>query len=336
MLKVLVLSNMYPSNSKPYSGIFVKNQFEYLKNDDQIDIELYALPRKFESSLLKKILKYLNFYIFFSKYFFKKFDIIHIHFFGYHYFLGVIYKLINPKTKLILTVHGTDTKNFSKKIFKFFTYFLDHIIAVGSDQANKIKLNVSKKISVIPAGIDSKIFYFEEKLKKYDFIFIGSFYDIKGVDILIKAIQILDNPKLKFCFVGSGKYSNEINLLKKKYNIFHLDHLVQENLRTLLNQSKFLVLPSRGDSFGLVISEAMFCGTPVIVSNNGGMTDQVKNNLNGYIIKKNSPKELSLAMIRAIKINKKEYLRISNNALNSNKVFSLSNTIKKLKKIYEL
>ena len=52
---------MYPSKQKPYSGIFVKNQYEALlsalSSKDKIDI--YAMPRKY-SSKIGSVLKYFR------------------------------------------------------------------------------------------------------------------------------------------------------------------------------------------------------------------------------------------------------------------------------------
>jgi glycosyltransferase involved in cell wall biosynthesis len=326
---------MYPSKQKPFSGIFVKNQYEYLKSELKLDIDIYALPRSFTSTL-KSVLKYLKFYLGFISFLFRSYNVIHVHFFGYHYFLGVLYKIFNPSTKLIVTVHGSDTQNFRKTIFSFFKTFINHIIAVGEEQAEEIKkISGFKSISVIPAGIDNRVFYKEETEKIYDFIFVGSFYEIKGIDILIDAIKVLQEPNLKFCFVGSGKYDKQIKHLQEICNIQLRKDISQNQIRILLNQSKYLVLPSRGDSFGLVVSEAMYCGTPAIVSNFGGMKDQVRHEINGFILSENTPEILAKTIDHAKKIEEYEYSKMSSKALKSNKQFSMKNTIFELLQIYQ-
>ncbi len=335
-MKILIISNMYPSEEKPYSGIFVKNQCEYLKYSLNQDIDIYTMKRSFNSKL-GSILKYLKFYFLFFPYFFKKIDIIHIHFFGYHSYLAYIYKILHPKTKIVVTFHGSDTKNINNKLFSFILQKINIIIAVGKDQSEYIDKRVNdKKIKIIPAGINEQIFFKDDNImKKYDFIFIGSFYEIKGIDIFIESIKKLNNKNLKYCFVGSGKYLSEIEKLKGYYNITVKENQRQSKIRILINQSKWLVLPSRGDSFGLVVSEAMYCATPVIVSNIGGMKDQVADGYNGFIIEENTPKCLAKKMEEVLKIEAHNYKKLQQNCINSNEEYSLDNICNKLLQIYK-
>ena len=114
-MKILIVSNMYPSKKKPYSGIFVKNQLEYIRENFNHQIDKYVMKRTFTSSI-GSIIKYLKFYIGLIPLLFIRFKVIHIHFFGYHSFLGLLYKYIYPSTKLIITFNGFDTSNI-KNVF---------------------------------------------------------------------------------------------------------------------------------------------------------------------------------------------------------------------------
>jgi len=335
-MKILIISNMYPSEQKPYSGIFVKNQYEYLRNELKQNISIYTMRRSFTTKI-GSILKYLKFYFGFFTFLFRKYEIVHIHFFGYHAFLGYIYKIFYPNVKLIITFHGGDTKNIERSTFKMILNQVNTIIAVGKEQSEYIFKQTSfNNIKVIPAGIDEKVFYKEDyNKKKYDFIFIGSFYNVKGIDIFIDAIKELKNKDLNYCFVGSGKYLSDIEALKNSFKIDIKENQTQNEIRFLLNQSKWLILPSRGDSFGLVVSEAMYCATPAIVSNIGGMVDQVENNFNGFILKENTSEELSKVINKLINIEPEEYNRLALNASKSNKQYSMNNVCMELSLIYK-
>ncbi len=334
-MKILMISNMYPSTQKPYSGVFVKNQYEYLKSKLHKNIVIYTMKRTFTSTT-GSFLKYLKFYFLLTPFLYKKYDILHIHFFGYHVFFAFIYKIIHPSIKLIVTFHGSDTKNIKKRIFKFMLSKFDVIISVGKEQSKYIYNHTQfNNIVVLPAGIDDNVFYKETHVKKiYDFIFIGSFYEIKGVDIFIDAIKKINNTDLAYCFVGSGKYLNEINSIRGRYNISIKENMPQREIRKLLNQSKWLVLPSRGDSFGLVVSEAMFCGTPVIVSNIGGMIDQVVDGKNGFVLKSNSSDDLKEIINKILLLPHYKYKTISQCADKSNKEYSMKNICEELITIY--
>jgi glycosyltransferase involved in cell wall biosynthesis len=326
---------MYPSKQKPYSGIFVKNQYEYLKNELNLNIEIYTMKRTF-TNRFGSFLKYIKFYLGFFKFLFRKYDIIHIHFFGYHAFLAYLYKLIHSNIKVIVTFHGGDTQNIGNKLFNILIYKLDKYIAVGKEQSDyiskKLKFN---NMEIMPSGINEEIFYKEKDKKKYNFIFIGSFYEIKGIDIFIDSIKKLNERELIFCFVGSGKYLDSIKYLNNKFTLEIKENQSQNEIRELLNQSKYLVLPSRGDSFGLVVSEAMFCGTPAIVSNIGGMKDQVEDGVNGFIIKNNTSEELANVLKKAMQLSEDEYDKLAKNAANSNKQYSMKNVCFQLSTIYK-
>ncbi len=336
MTRILLISNMYPSNEKPFSGIFVKNQFESLRNhSESLDIDICFMERRF-TGIVGSTFKYLNFFVKFSGYLTQNYNVIHVHYFSYHVFFALIYKLFNHDTKLVVTLHGSDSRNVSKILFSTIIKYIDCFIAVGTQQANEIQKTILKvPVITIPAGIDCRVFYpIIGVKKKYDYIFVGSFYPIKGIDILIKAISILNDTDLSYCFVGSGSFDSDIYELRKYYNIDLRNDQTQSQLRELYAQSRYLVLPTRGDSFGLVVSEAMYCGTPVIVSNVGGMKDQVVDGINGYILAENTPSCLAEKMGYATLLDETTYNQLAANAANSNELYSLENITNRLVQIY--
>lgn len=332
---------MYPSEEKPYAGIFVKNQYEYLKTIPDLKIDLVYMQRTF-TGMFGSILKYFAFYFRFLPKIFNTYDVIHVHAFAAHFFLAYQYKIFHRKTKIIVTFHGSDYKNFIgnnivSKIYRAMSEKIDCVLAVGNQELNYIKEYIHPKDSkVLCAGVDATKFYLiKDTVKEYDFLFIGSFYNHKGVDIFIDAIKLLDDKDLRICFVGSGEYLDDIKDLQKTYNISIFLNIDHDKLVDLYNKAKFLVMSSRLDAFGLVVTESMYSGTPVIIAPTGGLLDQVINNFNGYILKENTPEALGNEMKKASMISNEEYKLLSQNALNSNKQFSLQNVCKELETLYK-
>ena len=340
-MRLLIISNMYPSIAKPYSGIFVKNQFEFLKKVDGIKTSIIHMERTFTGTF-GSIMKYLNFYLRFFPHLFKKYDILHVHFFTVHFFMAYFYKILRPKTKVIVTFHGPEIyeaegNGLIAKLLRFTSKKIDFCIAVGSNQLNVIKQIIHPKESkVLCAGIDKTKFYkIEGSKKEYDFLYIGSFYSMKGVDVVIDAIKILDDKNIRFCFVGSGEYLEKIKKLQKNYNISLFLNIDHNKLVEVYNKAKYLILPSRFDAFGLVITEAMYCGIPTIVSPTGGLKEQVTDNYNGWILKENTPHQLVSKIKEVYKQNDSEYKFFSENALNSNHDKSLEYVCNELVSIYK-
>ncbi len=331
---------MYPSIEKPYAGIFVKNQFEYLKTNSLLNLNLFYMKRTF-TGMWGSIIKYLMFYFRFLPLIFKRFDIVHVHAFAAHFFLAYFYKVIYPRTKIVVTFHGSDYNNFigngiSSKLYRAFAKKIDYILAVGNQELRYIEEYIQPIGSkVLCAGVDSTKFYSVKNTKKeYDFLFIGSFYEYKGVDIFIDAIKLLNDKNLRICFVGSGEYLEEIKKLKNDFNISIFLNIDHDKLVEQYNRAKFLVMCSRLDAFGLVVTESMYSGTPVIIAPTGGLVDQVVDGFNGFILKENTPENLADEMKKDAMMTDENYKMLCQNALQSNKQFSLQNVCNELVILY--
>lgn len=341
-MKILLVTNMYPSKEKAYAGIFVKNQYEELQklidNDDAIDI--YYMKRQFTSKL-GSLIKYLKAFLGFIPYLFKKYDVVHLHFFYPLIYLVWIYKKLYPSCKVVVTFHGIDITqkihDKNKKHFQKISSAIDYTIPVGKTLASIVQEKLHLDIgSILPVGVNNNIFYVEENVeKKYDFIFIGSYIKRKGIDTVIAAIKKLSNRAITFCFCGSGEYGDELELLRKDFNIVIKENQTQNELRHLLNQSKFFLLMSRDEGFPTATIESMYCGIPVITSDISQFKEQVREDINGFIVGVGNSEALSRMINKVHGINDEDYRKLSEGALNSFKELSLQNVCRELYGIYK-
>lgn len=126
--------------------------------------------------------------------------------------------------------------------------------------------------------------------------FAGRLVPQKGVDVLIRAASLLTNIPITFEIIGSGIEKNNLFKMAKKLgcsNKFNwIDDLNREELREKLWQSNGLILPSRHETFGNVLTEALACGKPVISTKCGGPEDIV-NDLNGLLAEVDDSEDLS-------------------------------------------
>lgn len=327
---------------KPYSGIFVVNQFELLKEDKQFSrLDLYTMARTFTGPF-GSILKYVKAFIRFGPSLFVKYDLLHVHFFFPFILLAIAYKIFHPKTKIVVTIHGTDVSRhinsrFNRLVYSKAASYVDYFIAVGTDIAIEAESKLNRKMNIIlSAGVDSRTFYkLPQSIKNYDFVFAGSFVERKGIDLLMEAIEKMPIAGLRYCFIGSGSYLSKLQELVKKIDGTIFENLTQEKMKDVFNASRFIILPSRQEPFGLVITEALFCGTPAIVAPSGGLREQVKNGFNGFILNKNTVDDLVTIMVQAHQMNDEEYSQMAANALVSNKKHSLQEICKKHVEIYQ-
>ena len=127
---------------------------------------------------------------------------------------------------------------------------------------------------------------------------------MKNFETLIEAVSILKNKRIKIiCNVyGDGYLRKRLeNIVKKKNldkNILFHGNIENNLLMKKYQENNLFILPSKIEPIGQVVLEAMSKGLPIIVSNNCGSKDYIKNNYNGYIFKAKNPKDLANKILK--------------------------------------
>lgn len=342
-MKILFITNMYPSKQKAYAGIFVKNQFEHLKQilNSEDELEIFYMKRSFTSKF-GSLIKYSFAFIKFLPKIFKKYDIIHVHYFYPLILLAWLNKKVNPNVKIVVTFLGRDinsqVNDSNKAFYKKIARSVDFSIPVGETLSKQIslKLNLKEK-KILPCGVNDKIFYKDDNVEKeFDFIMVGSFIHRKGIDTVIKAIKLLpEKSNIKFCFCGSGEYLNELQNLKRAYKITIKQNQTQNQIRELLNKSRFFLLMSRAEGFATATTEAFFCGVPVLTSDIDNFKEQVDEGVNGFTSRLNDEFLLKDNFLRLNGIDNTEYAKLADAAYSSFRSASLKEVCKEIYKIYK-
>jgi glycosyltransferase involved in cell wall biosynthesis len=113
-------------------------------------------------------------------------------------------------------------------------------------------------------------------------LFLGRFEPEKGVLTLLKAWRSLGHVPLQIA--GKGSMEGEVEQFAgENSSVCALPHMSQQECFDLIKGARFLVWPSEGhnETFGLVAIEAFACGTPVIASRTGAMTEIVEDHKTG-------------------------------------------------------
>jgi glycosyltransferase involved in cell wall biosynthesis len=167
-------------------------------------------------------------------------------------------------------------------------------IFVTSDMALKSYLtNVGSKkmIRAIPLGVDIDQFKPNPEVRSSKsfpprFIFVGSANAKKGFDVILESMDMLFSEGFSFKLLVVGVTDQSL-IAKRKHlrdNIVEFGMVGHSRLPSILTTSDCLLLPSRFESFGLVVAEAMACGVPVIVSDMVGAKELVDEGRNGFIV----------------------------------------------------
>lgn len=112
----------------------------------------------------------------------------------------------------------------------------------------------------------------EKHKEPLHFIFAGALRRLKAIDVICEAFHRLHREGLQYrlTFVGGEAEAGWIQEILRVPGARYIPNLPQPQLFRLLGVADCVLLPSRYDSFGMVVAEAMASGTPAIVSSNTG------------------------------------------------------------------
>ncbi len=132
------------------------------------------------------------------------------------------------------------------------------------------------KMYIVPHGVDSKIFTFEQKSMdaKKRFFYAGQNVERKGLMNLLKAWgNGLENTELHMAGFSCDPYIRD---LLKERNIFIHGRVSRDQLVQLYQRAHCFIFPSIAEGYGLVLLQALACGTPIIASEYSAAPDLIK------------------------------------------------------------
>jgi glycosyltransferase involved in cell wall biosynthesis len=117
------------------------------------------------------------------------------------------------------------------------------------------------------------------------FLYFGRLSFEKGVDLLIRATARLGRGSLRILGEGPARLGLEgLAAEVGASNIMFLGHRSGEELRRILSEAQFVVLPSRWyENLPFSIMEAFASAKPVVASDLGGIPEMVDDGVNGYL-----------------------------------------------------
>lgn len=224
-----------------------------------------------------------------------------------------------------------------KKIIKF-----DKIIVVAKWEIQYLlKLGCKKEqIVYIPNSIPKEFFEKNRKIGS-GILFLGRIAEIKNLETLIKSIKKIKNKNLKLDIIGpiNEGYKQQlvilINYLDLKNKVRFLPAIY--DLKTKINKIdkyNILVLPSKYESFGFVILEAMARGKIVISSKTNGGKEIIEDKKNGFLFNISEENQLAEILNNLEKMSEKEKNKLRKNAIKSAKKFQVSKIIDKWEELF--
>ena len=270
-----------------------------------------------------------------------EFDVVHVHF---PFALTILINMNRGlRERIIYTAHADEYRlGLSKflrpplvaRIFLPDLYLMKRVRkSVVLNEPLKEKL-IEKgieegKLEVIPNGVNvddfnlskEEIEIVKEKygLNETTVMFSGTITPRKGVEYLVKAAEILKENNVLFLIVGNTnldrEYANKVIEYAKQRNlkVRFTGFVPYEDLRALYSACDVFVLPSLEEGFGVVLTEALASGKPLVGSNVGGIPAQIKDGWNGFLVEPGNERQLA-EKIRYLIDNPEERERMGRNS----------------------
>jgi phosphatidylinositol alpha-mannosyltransferase len=231
-----------------------------------------TVPLPADSKKIKKVLKDLDL------------DILHVQMPYSPLFASKVINIVDPKVKVIGTFHIVPAGKIEKLASKLLSYTVkkslkrfDNIISV-STAAQKFAIEVFNIDSVVIPNVVS-VHKFISKPIYNEFkhvVFLGRLVERKGCKYLLEALVELNKRDLRFNYTvtiaGKGAQMDKLKEYAKNnhlQNVQFIGYVSEEDKPKLLASADIAVFPSTGgESFGIVLIEAMAAGSRVILGGN--------------------------------------------------------------------
>jgi glycosyltransferase involved in cell wall biosynthesis len=223
-----------------------------------------------------------------------EFDVIHFQ--AAYYPMSLGFTRLSP-VPLLQTLHHSPSP---EEVRLWARYPEAPFVAISREQARLLSgLNV---FDVVLHGIDTDAFTLRER--PYDYVlFLGRFTDGKGV---LQAIEIAKAAGLRIILAAPEDeyYREKVAGLVDGASVIYAGEVGHEEKVALLGGARALLYPVQaGEPFGLVLAEAMACGTPVAALDRGAVREVIDDGLTGGIFA--DERELSAGLPRVFALDRR-------------------------------
>ena len=142
-------------------------------------------------------------------------------------------------------------------------------------------------------------------------LYVGRLSAEKEIDRIKPVLEAIPNARL--ALVGDGPYRQELEKHFADTSTHFVGYLTGKDLAAAFASADAFIFPSRTETLGLVLLEAMAAGCPVIAANAGGIPDIVIDGVNGYLFEPDDEQGAIVATQRLLS-NQKERDTLRHNA----------------------
>jgi glycosyltransferase involved in cell wall biosynthesis len=279
-----------------------------------------------------------------------KFDVVHLH--GSPWWPEFYDLPKSRKAKIAHTIHNFYMEDDATTEWQQQMQLWSNALAIKSYRNSDVVISVAKwvqqlllekykiKATHIPNGIDPKEFEngnpdrFRVKygIENEFLLFAGRVEKYKRPELYIDLAKRM--PDKFFIMTGLGVTEDNLQTYlqeKPPDNVRCLDVLPREDFIDAMSGCKAFVLPSKNETFGILILEAMSCGRTVVASNSCGPPEIIEDGVDGFLFEPDNPNNLYEKACKALEhpeVGKKGYEKAIEN-------YNWEGIVRRTDKVYE-
>jgi glycosyltransferase EpsD len=168
-------------------------------------------------------------------------------------------------------------------------------------------------------------------------IYVGEFIDRKNHKFVIQSLAEMKMkiPNLVVLFAGRGKLLEEMKKLTSDLAVSDIVYFLgfREDVNEFMQLADVGISASKQEGLGLNLAEEMFCGLPIVATDDRGHRELVDHNENGFIFAQGVMSDFTQCVFRLYS-DKDNRNRMARNSLHKAKKFSLANSLSSMTEIY--
>jgi glycosyltransferase involved in cell wall biosynthesis len=255
--------------------------------------------------------------------------------------VAALAKIVNPRLRTILFVHGDEVWNGVARKRKFWEQtglkFIDVVASVSQFTATVMAREYSvpsEKFIVYPNVVDLIDDRFSEGARTDNVVLCVSRLSKgdrrKNIDQLIRALAQLrrEGSPLHLEIIGGGDLREELAEISRNEGIedhvAFLGRVDDQALEDAYRRASIFALPSSKEGFGIVYLEAWLRRLPVICGSQGAAHEVVTNGVDGYVVDETSPQDIAVALRKLysqpelrVKLGQSGHEKVKENYLNA-------------------
>lgn len=219
---------------------------------------------------------------------------------------------------------------------KFLARWTDVLITINKeDYYSSLSFRAKEKVMTNGIGVDTSKFVFspdssylrrELGLADDDVILlsVGELIKRKNHEVVIRALNCIDNAKLHYVIAGDGELSEYLRKIVVNLKLVNRVHFLgyRKDISKLCSSSDIFIMPSLQEGLSVALMEAMSCGKPVIASLIRGNVDLIDEEKGGLLVHAKSVNEYVHA-IKILTVDKKKIARFGSYNRDKVKLFDI-------------